>query len=475
MSSSEYLNTSIYSSSEQASIAVAQQLAAIIKQHSSEGKNCVLGLATGSTPINVYSELVRMHRDEGLSFRNVITFNLDEYFPVLPGALQSYVRFMNEHLFDHIDILKENIHIPDGTITKDAIPSFCLNYEKQIDDLGGLDIQILGIGRTGHIGFNEPGSRIDSSTRLITLDHVTRTDAASDFFGEEFVPRTAITMGIGTIFKARQIILMAWGEGKAHIIRKTVEGPITDSIPATFLQKHPNVKVVLDTASSAELSKVKTPWLSGSVNWNEKARKKAVLWLSEMVSKPILKLTDRDYNEHGLSELVALHGPAYTINIEIFNLLQKTITGWPGGKPNADDSNRPERALPFPKKVVIFSPHPDDDIISMGGTFIRLVDQGHEVHVAYQTSGNIAVYDDDVVRFVDFATGFNHIVNPAQDGTLLTAYQNILSTIKNKKPGDIDSSNILNVKGLIRKGEARATCLCWDSRYSCSFSGYAVL
>jgi len=458
MSSSEYLNTSIYSSSEQASIGVAQQLADIIKQRLSEGKHCVLGLATGSTPINVYSELVRMHKEEGLSFRNVITFNLDEYFPIRPDALQSYVRFMKEHLFDHIDIRRENIHIPDGTIAKDAIPSFCMNYEKQIDDLGGLDVQILGIGRTGHIGFNEPGSRIDSTTRLITLDHVTRTDAASDFFGEEFVPRTAITMGIGTIFKARQIILMAWGEGKAHIIRKTVEGPVTDVIPATFLQKHPNVSVVLDTASSAELSKVKTPWLSGSVHWNERARKKAVLWLSELVSKPILKLTDRDYNEHGLSELVALHGPAYTINIEIFNLLQKTITGWPGGKPNADDSNRPERALPYPKKVVIFSPHPDDDIISMGGTFIRLVDQGHEVHVAYQTSGNIAVYDDDVVRFVDFATGFNHIVNPTQDGTLLRAYQNILTTIKNKKPGDIDSSNILNVKGLIRKGEARATC-----------------
>jgi len=454
----EHLNTSIYNSSEQASVAVAHQLADIIRIREQEGKPCVLGLATGSTPKNVYSELIRLHKEEGLSFANVITFNLDEYYPIQPDALQSYVRFMHEYLFDHIDIHREHIHIPDGTIPKGAISDYCRSYEARIDALGGLDIQLLGIGRTGHIGFNEPGSRMDSGTRLITLDHVTRTDAASDFFGEEYVPRTAITMGIGTIFKARRIILMAWGEGKSMIIKKTVEGPVSDSIPATFLQKHPDVHVILDNASSADLSRIKTPWLSGSVDWDEKARKKAVLWLCEHVNKPILKLIDGDYSEHGLSELISLHGPAYTINIEIFNLLQKTITGWPGGKPNADDSNRPERAHPFPKKVLIFSPHPDDDIISMGGTFIRLVDQRHEVHVAYQTSGNIAVYDDDVIRFVDFAADFNHIVNPTQDDKLVAAYQQILHVIRNKKPGDVDTPNILRIKGLLRKGEARATC-----------------
>lgn len=454
---SPHMHTSIYDSAEQASVAVAQELAAIIRQRESEGRRCVLGLATGSTPKSVYTELIRMHREEGLSFRHVVTFNLDEYYPIQPDALQSYVRFMHDYLFDHIDIPASHIHIPDGTIPKEEIAAFCNTYEAQINAYGGLDIQLLGIGRTGHIGFNEPGSRMDSGTRLITLDHVTRTDAASDFFGEEFVPRTALTMGIGSIFKAHRIILMAWGEGKAHIIKKTVEGAVTESIPATFLQHHPNVNVVLDAASSAELSSIKTPWLNGSIYWDEKTRKKAVVWLCEQINKPILKLTDRDYNEHGLSELVAAYGPAYNINIEIFNLLQKTITGWPGGKPNADDSNRPERAFPFPKKTLIFSPHPDDDIISMGGTFIRLVDQGHDVHVAYQTSGNIAVYDDDVIRFLDFATAFNKGIDSCPE-SVLQAYQHILNAIQTKKPGDVDSPEVLKIKGLIRKGEAKATC-----------------
>ena len=453
----EKLPTNIYASADQASQAVAHELANIIKQRQSEDRVCILGLATGSTPKGVYAELIRMHREEGLSFYNVVTFNLDEYYPIEFTALQSYVRFMWEYLFDHIDIPKENVNIPNGTISKDQIDAFCKNYEEKIDTLGGLDVQLLGIGRTGHIGFNEPGSRLDSKTRIITLDHVTRIDAASDFFGEEHVPRTAITMGVGTIFKAKRILLMAWGEGKAHIIKKTVEGLITESIPATFLQTHPNVGVILDTASSAELTRIKTPWLVGSVNWDLKARKKAVVWLSLIVSKPILKLTDRDYNEHGLSELVAQYGPAYNVNIEVFNLLQKTITGWPGGKPNTDDSNRPERAYPFPKRAVIFSPHPDDDIISMGGTFIRLVDQGHDVHVAYQTSGNIAVYDEDVIRFADFAVDYNQFIHEGED-TTSAVFKNIVQTLKNKKPGEIDPPSVMKIKGLIRRGEAKATC-----------------
>ncbi len=453
----EKLRTSVFESSEEASKMVAAEIATLIRSKQNLGQPCVLGLATGSTPKSVYAELIRLHVEKNLSFKNVITFNLDEYYPIAQEALQSYYRFMHEHLFDFIDIEKQNIHIPDGTIRIEDIAGFCSEYENKIDSYGGLDIQLLGIGRTGHIGFNEPGSRMDSLTRLITLDHVTRVDAASDFFGEEHVPRTAITMGVGSIFKAKKIILMAWGEGKASIISKTVEGPIVENIPATFLQKHPDIQVVLDDASAAELTKIKTPWLVKTVTWNEQLKKKAVVWLCETVSKPILKLTDRDYNENGLYNLVAHHGPAYNINIEIFNILQKTISGWPGGKPGFNDNSRPVKGDKFPKKVLIFSPHPDDDIISMGGTFIRLVDQGHDVHVAYQTSGNIAVYDDDVVRYADFARDFHEHLHPGNE-ELVTIFKNITHNLKNKLPGEPDSPEVMKIKGLIRRGEAKATC-----------------
>ncbi|MBC7389454.1 MAG: glucosamine-6-phosphate deaminase [Opitutaceae bacterium] len=453
----EKLRTSVFESSEEASKEVAAEIASLIKLKQTLHLPCVLGLATGSTPKSVYAELIRLHKQENLSFKNVVTFNLDEYYPISPDALQSYFRFMHEHLFDFIDIEKQNIHIPDGTINIEDITNFCTSYEAKIDSYRGLDIQLLGIGRTGHIGFNEPGSRIDSLTRLITLDHVTRVDAASDFFGEEHVPRTAITMGVGTIFKAKKIILMAWGEGKSSIIGKTVEGPIVENIPATFLQKHPDIQVVIDEAAAAELTKIKTPWLVETVNWNEQLKKKAVVWLCESVSKPILKLTDRDYNENGLYDLVAHHGPAYNINIEIFNILQKTISGWPGGKPGFNDISRPVKGDKFPKKVLIFSPHPDDDIISMGGTFIRLVDQGHDVHVAYQTSGNIAVYDDDVVRYADFARDFHEHLHPGNE-ELVTIFKNITHNLKNKLPGEPDSPEVMKIKGLIRRGEAKATC-----------------
>lgn len=453
----EKIPVHIYDAAKSGSNYVAQQIAELIRDKAAKEDIAVLGLATGSSPTRVYEELVRMHREEGLSFRNVVTFNLDEYYPIDPASLQSYVRFMNEYLFDHVDIDRANVHVPDGTVDRDTVYDYCTDYEKKIMDVGGIDIQILGIGRTGHIGFNEPGSKQNSITRLITLDHITRIDAASDFFGEENVPRKAITMGVGTILKARRVFLMAWGEGKAKVIQQTVEGDITDSIPATFLQLHPHTEFMLDEASSAQLTRFKTPWLVGHVDWDDKLIRKAVVWLCQKVDKPILKLTDMDYNEHGMSDLINDHGPAYSININVFNQLQRTITGWPGGKPNADDSNRPERAQPFPKRVVIFSPHPDDDVISMGGTFIRLVDNGHEVHVAYQTSGNIAVFDDDAIRFADFLTDYSDIFGRAESQAT-ELFRRVSDSLMNKQPGEVDSDEVRTIKGLIRRGEAKAGC-----------------
>jgi glucosamine-6-phosphate deaminase len=456
LSVSEQIPTKIFNTSEQASIFVANEIATLIKKKQAEGKVCVLGLATGSTPTRVYSELVSLHK-KGLSFKNVITFNLDEYYPIEPDSLQSYVRFMNEHLFNYIDIPKENINIPDGTLPKDQVADFCKSYDAKIDELGGIDLQILGIGRTGHIGFNEPGSSEKSPTRMITLDQVTRIDAASDFFGDENVPKKAITMGVGTILKSKRIIMMAWGEGKGPIVQKAVEGPVTDQIPSTFLQKHSNTHVILDDAASSKLTRIKTPWLVDSCEWDEKLIQKAVVWLGLQLHKPVLKLTNLDYMEHGMGDIVTEYGSAYQVNIKIFNTLQHTITGWPGGKPNADDTYRPERAKPFPKRAIIFSPHPDDDVISMGGTFIRLVDHGHEVHVAYQTSGNIAVFDDDAIRFADFVRDFNQSFGLSKsDGEKF--YDKIVKDIRDKKPGQVDSPEVMRIKGLIRRGEAKAGC-----------------
>ncbi len=452
----EKMPVSIFENSETASVFVAKEIASLIKERQRENKKCILGLATGSTPTRVYEELVEMHK-QGLSFKNVVTFNLDEYYPMRADSLQSYVRFMREHLFDHIDIPEKNINIPDGTLSQDKVAAFCKAYEKKIEGLGGIDIQILGIGRTGHIGFNEPGSSERSVTRMITLDQVTRMDAASDFFGEENVPSKAITMGVGTILKAKRAIMMAWGEGKAPIVQRAVEGPITDQVPSTYLQKHPNPLVVLDGAASSYLTKIKRPWLLRSCDWDDKLIRKAVVWLCQTIKKPILKLTNHDYMEHGMGDIVTEYGSAYKVNIKVFNQLQHTITGWPGGKPKSDDSNRPERAKPFPKRAVIFSPHPDDDVISMGGTFIRLVDQGHQVHVAYQTSGNIAVFDDDAVRFADFVRDFNEAFGlNKSDGQKF--YKKILTSIRDKKPGDVDSEEVMTIKGLIRRGEAKAGC-----------------
>ena len=455
LKSVEKLPVKIWDTSKNASVHIAQSVALAIRQKQQDGEHIVLGLATGSSPIKIYDELVRMHKEEGLSFHNVITFNLDEYYPMQPESQQSYVRFMKEYLFDHVDIPKKNINIPDGTLPMTKIGAFCEAYEKKIDSYGGIDIQLLGIGRTGHIGFNEPGSWEDSYTRLVRLDAITRIDALKDFIVEEKVPHRAITMGIASIMKAKTIYLVAWGQHKAPIFQKAIEGKITPAIPSTFLQKHPNVKVIVDKEAAEDLTRIKTPWLVGMCNWNKDLICKAVVWLSETVNKPILKLTDSDYNENHLSDLIVERKSAYSINIDIFNRLQRTITGWPGGKPNADDETRPERATPAKKRVIIFSPHPDDDVISMGGTFQRLVEQGHEVHVAYQTSGNIAVHDHDAMRFMEFFQEFGEVEGAlSKEGKKLINKLN--KFLKNKKVEQTDTPSILKIKGFIRRGEARA-------------------
>jgi glucosamine-6-phosphate deaminase len=449
----EKLPVSVFANQKEASLSVARRIAELIRSKQAAGEKAVLGLATGVTPIGVYAELVRQHHEEGLSFKNVITFNLDEYYPMKPKAAQSYVTFMNENLFNHIDIDKADVHIPDGTLKKEDVVGFCLEYEKKISALGGLDLQILGIGRTGHIGFNEPGSAPNSGTRLVTLDDLTRNDASRDFGGKQNVPTKAITMGIGTIFKAREIILMAWSAKKAPIIKKAVEGEISGDVPATYLQLSQHVEFVLDADAASELTRFNTPWLVKDCAWDNMLKKKAVIWLAEQLGKPVLKLTEEDYNNHGMAQLAVEQGPVYNINIDIFNQIQHTITGWPGGKPDADDSQRPERALPARKRSIIFSPHPDDDVISMGGTFIRLVDQGHEVHVAYQTSGNTAVWDDDVLRYMEFAIDFNHSIGD-DNSHLKSLYEDMRAFFGQKQPNQIDTQEIRDVKGFIRKTEA---------------------
>ncbi len=443
----EKIHNVIFKDSNEASIIVAQEIAKLIREKESRGEKCVLGLATGSSPINVYEELVRMHKEEGLSFKNVITFNLDEYYPMQKTNTQSYWYFMHEHLFNHIDILPENIHIPNGEIPNNEIYQFCIDYEMKIKEVGGLDFQLLGIGRTGHIGFNEPGSHFNSGTRNITLDHITRIDAAPSFLGIDNVPKVAITMGISTIRRAKRIVLLAWGINKASVVQKAIEGEVTSEIPSSYLQNHDNVTFVLDEGASEELTRIKTPWLVKSCVWTNELTLKAAVWLSGLVKKSILKLTDSDYNNNGMANLLVEHGSAYNLNISLFNQLQHTITGWPGGKPNADDTNRPERKDPARKRVIIFSPHPDDDVISMGGTFDRLVEQGHEVHVAYQTSGNIAVSDKEAMKFAEVGLA----MNPKS-----AHFNRIVNSIQNKKEFDIDELEVRKLKGLIRQKECLA-------------------
>lgn len=473
----ERLPVTVYDQPAEASRAAAREIADLVTSRAAVGKKTVLGLATGSTPVGVYDELIRLHKEEGISFRSVVSFNLDEYWPMQPDALQSYQRFMREHLFDHLDIPAEAIHIPDGTLPKAEILAACGRYEELIREAGGIDLQILGIGRTGHIGFNEPGSTVESRTRLITLDNVTRGDAASDFFGERNVPRQAITMGVGTILDARRVILLAFGEHKASIVRKSVEEPPCSHVSASALQQHPDAKFVLDGAAASRLTRFEAPWVVGPLDslgleWADPLVRKAVIWLALKLGKPILKLTDGDYNESGLQDLLSNRGRAYDINIGVFRAMQDTITGWPAGGPGkprrlrvAGGESAP-RAADFPKRVVVFSPHPDDDVISMGGTFIRLCQQGHEVHVAYQTSGNIAVWDESADRHVDFVEEFcrafevGTVVSPGERAPGEIA-EKIRAFLKAKPAGAVDIPELQAVKGLIRRTEARAA-----ARYS---------
>ena len=437
-------------------IFVAQKIAELIKGKQSKGELCVLGLATGTTPIKMYAELVRMHKEEGLSFKNVVSFNLDEYYPIDKDAYQSYWSFMHRHLFNHVDIDPSNIHLPNGNAPKEEMKKYCESYEKAIEKAGGIDLQILGIGQNGHIGFNEPGSSILSKTRLINLDNSTRIANSYEFQSISKVPRLAVTMGISTILKAKKIILMAWGN-KSNIVAKSVEGNVTETIPASILQQHNDCSFVIDEIASTKLTRINSPWLTGECIWTNAMAKRAVVKLALKLKKSVLSLTELDYTENGLSDLLVEKGDAYEINLQVFYLLRDTITGWPGGKPNSVIPAHPERSAPHPKKCVIFSPHPDDDIISMGGTFMRLHDQGHEVHVAYQTSGNIAVSDEFVTRFIDFAVGFEEMfgIDIKKSKEQLDAAR---SFIASKTKDQMDTAEIRAIKGLIRRGEAKATC-----------------
>ena len=453
----EKIPVKIFPNSNDGSAYVAQQIADLIRQKEKEGKKCVIGLATGSSPKTLYAHLVRMHNEEGLSFKNVITFNLDQYYPMHKDALQSYHYFMRKNLFEHTDIIPSNYHLPDGMIIKDKVKEHCVDYEKQIEEAGGLDLQILGIGTNGHIGFNEPGSGIYSKTRLITLDNSTRIANAYEFGNMSEVPRMAITMGISTILKSKKIILMAWGQTKAPVIQKSVELDDTEEIPASLLQNHDDCTFIVDAAAASELTRFKSPWLTGECEWTPEMVRRAVTNLALQIKKPVLSLTNEDYNEHGLNDLLTEKGNAYDANLEVFYMLRDSITGWPGGKQNSNNHKHPERSEPFPKKVVLFSPHPDDDIISMGGTFMRLHDQGHEVHVAYQTSGNIAVTDEFVTRFIDFAVGFENMfdIDETKSKKIL---DDAFAFLKTKKSSEKDTAEIRAIKGLIRRCEAKATC-----------------
>ncbi len=451
----EKIPVKIFATPTEGAINVANQIATLIKEKQSIGEKCVLGLATGSTPIKLYAELVRMHKEDNLSFKNVVTFNLDEYYPIEKNSIHSYWSFMHKHLFNHVDIEPSNIHIPDGEWPKEGIRKYCEEFETEIEKAGGIDLQILGIGNNGHIGFNEPGSSILSKTRLLVLESSTRIANSRDFANLSKVPKLAISMGLSTILKAKKIILLAWGN-KAPIIAKSVEGSITDQVPASFLQQHEDCTFVIDEMAANDLTRFKSPWLSSSIEWTDAMIRRAVVNMSLKLQKPILSLSDVDYNENGLGDLLVEKGDAYEINLQVYYMLRDSITGWPGGKPNVIIEKHPERSTPYPKTCLIFSPHPDDDIISMGGTFMRLQDQGHNVHVAYQTSGNIAVTDEFVTRFLNFAAGFEDLI-----GTDATESKKILadaqSFIADKKKDELDTPIIRSVKGLIRRCEAKAT------------------
>ena len=418
---------------------VAQRIAELIRQRQAGGRPVVLGLATGSTPIGVYRELIRLHREEGLSFANVVSFNLDEYYPMGRESIHAYHRYMWENLFSQIDIAPGNVHIPDGQLPRERVDEACRAYEDAITAAGGIDFQILGIGKTGHIGFNEPGSGVESRTRLVHLDNVTRRDAAADFFGEENVPREALTMGVATIMAAREIAILATGEHKAGIVRRAVEGEIDIEVAATFLQRHPNTTFYVDESAAAELTRVATPWLLDEVEWTPELMVKAVTWLSLNTGKGILKLEQRDYAEHRMSSLVARWGSPGAVNGEVFNLLGAKIRG--------------KSKLPRQRKIVCFSPHPDDDVISMGGILHKLVENDNAITVAYMTSGNIAVFDHDVRRFVDFMERLDR-ERQVGGSTLREFAGRVHHALAAKHPGDVDIPEVQDVKRVIREAEA---------------------
>ena len=451
----EKVPTDIFPTIEEGTIDIANHLEADIKKREQEGRKYVMGVGSGSSLTPIFHELIKRHQAGKLSFMNVVVFNAYEYFPLSEENVNRGINQLKERFLNHIDIDVENIFTPDGTIAQNDVQEHCQQYEQHIKELGGLDVILLGIGRMGNIATNEPGSSITSASRLILIDETSREEMKMSFGSQESVPPCSITMGVSTILSARKIFLTAWGEEKAEIIKKTVEGKVSDAIPASFLQTHNDAHVVIDLSAAAKLTRIQHPWLVASCKWTDKLVRSALVWLCQITGKPLLKLTNKDYNENGLSELLALYGSAYNANIKIFNDLQHTITGWPGGKPDADDTYRPERAKPFPKRVIVFSPHPDDDVISMGGTLRRLVQQGHDVHVAYETSGNIAVGDEEVVRFMHFINGFNQLFINDQDDVIKSKYKEIKKFLKNKREGDIDSQDIRTIKGLIRRGEAR--------------------
>ena len=453
----EKLTTEIFAKVDEGVRLIANAIEADIKAAETAGRDCVLGLGTGQSLTPVFEELIRRH-EAGLSFANVVVFNAYEYFPLNEGTKNSSLVKLHELFLDKVDVKPENVFSFDGTIAQNMVTEHCRAYEKQIKAHGGIDILVLGIGRRGNVASNEPGSGLTSVARLVLTDDITRNEMNMSFVSQEPVPPCSVTLGMSNILKAKKIFVTAWGDEKADIIQKMVEGNISEDIPATFLQTHADATVVTDLAAAAKLTRIVHPWLVTRCEWNDKLTRSAVVWLCQKTGKPILKLTNKDYNDNGLNELLALYGSGYNVNIKIFNDLQHTITGWPGGKPNADDTYRPERANPFPKRVIVFSPHPDDDVISMGGTIRRLVQQGHDVHIAYETSGNIAVGDEEVTRFMHFVNGFNQLFIDNSEETIKKMYADIKTFLANKKAGDIDTPEVRTIKGLIRRGEARTAC-----------------
>lgn len=451
----EKVYTRIFETAVEGSVYVAENLARYINGFVAEKGKCVLALGAGNSTHSVYNELIRLHKDGAVSFENVVVFNISEFFPLLPEG-PSTMKRLREVLLDHINIKPENVRTIDPAVTKENMYEFCKAYEKSIEEEGGIDITVCEISSIGSLAFNEPGSSASSHCRLVLLGSDARHVIASDYKVDN-VPTTATTLGISNLLSANRVITMAWGENKASVIKKTVEDQMSDSVPASYLQNHANARVVIDLPASEDLTRISKPWKVTSCEWNDKLIRRAIVWLCEQTGKPILKLTDKDYNDWGLGELLALYGSAYNVNIKIFNDLQHTITGWPGGKPNADDTYRPERATPYPKRVIVFSPHPDDDVISMGGTLKRLVDQKHDVHVAYETSGNIAVGDEDMMRYFLMMDKIAPMFGFQTEGYEKLSKE-VRQFVAQKKAGEMDTADIREVKTMIRQAEATIAC-----------------